>query len=418
MNIPDHDIKTQYVILNNLQEHSATYSSAVGFDLIKCRVFIQSIKWDQLNNIIKKSSGVPDYQSLKAEDHIRYTIAGGNNKPLNIYGNNENGNYASIMIEYKDFSLRLLSANIKKKGDVNQLIVHVSPQIDVLGNMNNASAEIVKKRVRAVIRCLKSKFGIILDETVATINYFELNRNYAYDGKGFIEFFEAAFCSLPDRFCISPKKTPWGSLGVVDNLGIFANSSTVQLHVYNKLLETEENSQIFLYVEAPTVYRVEFVVTKKKQVESWLSTSNVFELKQDKVEEAYFKYLKKYAIDPFDQQYKLFYEFIIGLEDIYDTSKRHWTDEFANRLIFYAPRFHLDPIFITPDEVKKMLKERPAQTKTIEQNLNRCVNSIIEKTNLYIDGENYETKIKNLLLSTEEPYEIKYYFNPKSPQKK
>ena len=100
MNQADHLLREGYIYEKELPELYESYDTGVGFDLVKCKVYIKSVDWDTLNGWVKKSNGLTDYASKKIEDHIRYTLAEGKNKPLDIEGNAENGSYSSIMIEY------------------------------------------------------------------------------------------------------------------------------------------------------------------------------------------------------------------------------------------------------------------------------------------------------------------------------
>ncbi len=397
MNIANHWERSN--AFRNLSLYETSCSTDIGFDLVKCRVNDIKVDWDMIERIASKSTNVIDINSTLLERHLHFTTAEGATKPLRILGSEK---YSAIIIKYPYFSLKLQSSNIRSQTgiggkEIMQLCIHIEPAIKCLGNIDNVDCYGLQERTRDIIYDLK-QFGIEIGKKSIVLNYAEINRNYPYEHNDnvFLKYFNAAFTSLPDTFRILPQYLPWGALGVKDQSGIFADSSTISIHVYDKIIEIE-NTNKNVVIESPQhIYRLEFIVKKSKQIERWLGTANLFDLEPYMVENAFYKFLNKYVFHPYNTQFSKFYLHAIDPEGI-DTSKKHWTDAFYQEIYMLSERHGIDICFITPNTIKELLCEHKQSSRTIEKNLNRCIKMIVEKSDGQINSKDCSSMMESLL---------------------
>ena len=322
-----------------------------GFDLVKCKVYVKNIQWDVLESIISSSNGHIHTDSPSPEDHIKYTYTSQKGQLLCIPGNKQ---FSAIIIKYLDFTLKLQAANIQikanKVSDTMQLCIYEKPVNPHLGNIDNYSCFSLQSRIHSIMDSLEV-YGIYLDREHVTLNYVEINHNYVFETDHFLSYFNTAFSSLPHRFSILPKYEPWGFCGVTDQLGIFANSSTICIHVYEKIMELESSNNK-LYICSPKhIYRVEFVIKTPKQISRWLGSDNPFDIEQVTVDTAFINLLNKYVIDMYTAHFNRFYDFVVDTFNT-DTTKKHWSDDYIRDLVTYSNRFKIDISFLTPKIIR------------------------------------------------------------------
>ena len=421
------------------------YITDVGFDLVKCRVYIESIDWQRLITIIESSSNKIELKSPDIEKHIHVRIVDEKTSLLKIPGNLW---YSSIIIEYPYYKLQLIEAGerslspIPGNEDIRQLSIHVKPKNEDLGNLNNYECIELKNRTLEIFDELEL-YGIKLDRTRANINYFELNRNYCFKirndgisdkscdkyeesriGNLIIPFFYAAFCEVKEylgddsrKLTIVPKNDTWSVLGDAELEGVSLLSSTVGVHVYNKVLDIEENNSN-VYIENPNIIRVEFVVKKEKQVISWLKTSNIFELDQDIIRNTYNRDLDRYGIEPFKLQHDKLLERVS--QGGFDTSDKQWTNKVVKEVLFWLPQLNLHPGFVDYDDIKTILKmiddelesksekEGKPKSRTIEMNMSRCFKKLKEKSKDYFDEIDYTSIVIECLKEEAKSFMVEY----------
>ncbi len=279
-------IKRENITKEKGKWKESTFYTSVGFDKVKLEFSKTAIRvdWNKLEGIMLSG----DDKATKAKSHIRYIAPEeGQQEIIDIKGNKK---YSSIIIEYPYYSLKIYSPN---KGnqiqDTRLLTVHVVPQEPELKNLNNYSVNELKSCVIDIINELGEIYGIYIIKEGLVFQYAELNRNYIFPRQTpfediFFGFFNAAFASERPSMDNLPKIKADKNISP-EQAGVFSNSSTIGIHVYNKVYNVEENSKnIFIKgikgimdingeesIDVGCIYRVEFVVKRKNRVKSFLS---------------------------------------------------------------------------------------------------------------------------------------------------
>lgn len=449
-----HHVKRENITKEEGKWKESTFCTSVGFDKVKLEFGKTAIHvdWNKLEGIMLSG----DDKVSKAKSHIRYIAPEeGQREIIDIEGNKK---YSSIIIEYPYYSLKIYSPNKRNQSqDTRLLTVHVVPQELELKNLNNYSVNELKSRVTDIINELGETYGIYIIKEGLVFQYAELNRNYIFPRQTpyediFFGYFNAAFASESPSMDNLPKIKADKNISP-EQAGVFSNSSTIGIHVYNKVYNVEENSKnIFIKgikgmmdingeesIDVGCIYRVEFVVKRKNRVKSFLSKPYLFfpneenpddseahkrMLKQDDIEKAYSKYLKKHVYNSFERTFEKPIEAMITetTQNPINTSDKQWSDKFAGEFCARARKYGISIEFYRPKDIDFILRYSKVlnDKKTIEYNRKRCIDEIVAKSNETlttsaediregINDINYIEMIKDLLNSDELEYTVIYF---------
>ncbi len=148
-------------------------------------------------------------------------------------------------------------------------------------------------------------------------------------------------------------------------------------------------------------------------------------LKQEDIEKAYSKYLKKHVYNSFERTFEKPIEAMIleTTENPINTSDKRWTDKFAGEFCARAKKYGISPEFYRPEDIEFILKYSKVlnESRTIKLNLRRCLDKIVTKSKEAMTSsvedireginskENYVEIIKDLLNSDEHEYTVIYF---------
>ena len=363
----------------------------VGFDRIKARMELLAINWAVIDEVIDREKKY-EYKTLRLQECRDINKA--------LYFCNEDDvrhRFSGITLILGDNTLHIQKCNIPDRRDICSFEI-VIPWIEgheILDNISNMTCEMEQDYVRLLIHQVAS-YGIYLDYDVAELKEVELNVNmYIFsEGNGFRDAIEML---RPFRFCLprfkdddrgeasnEEEKFFFPSIDKVFLAGFphrkktsFTDSTaSIKIKVYDKSSETITKSRGQILFMSP-IARLEYVIEDKNEIPFYFNElTNLFEMTQDVIEEAFHKLTDKFVKTSLDKYYK---RMNLVLEKYFaeiDINKYAWRKTTVAEIVSMLNRMD-GYMIITKEELSRYVSY--IKGKSVKKNRARITQSLIEE---------------------------------------
>ncbi len=295
------------------------FDIGIGFDLVKMNLYpwrTGFADWDRVHELVASGEIKASKPATANEDAL-----------LELVGNRW---YSFLSIDLSKYEhLKMQKSNLGK-GDFCILEMHVEPEVEGFGNLNNYKCEELQGRVLRILDRLSDYYGLRFEKGTVNLNAVEINKNLTeYIERDTLNFKYYTWLCSPFQFYLDEnwKSENWHiskqgfDLGNYD-LGLRSITTTLKIHLYDKSYQTQdENKHI---VEMTPVTRVEIGIQKKNQIESHFPTANLMELNQNDVENAFIGLFEKYITDNLYKYHQELDDILCEYFRKIDMSDRKW----------------------------------------------------------------------------------------------
>ena len=294
----------------------------IGFDRIIIASEVMSISWDVFEKALAaETTGARTIYAYECRTQEKILAI--------CKGEPQKRWYSSIQIRIASNTLSLRKCNLPNCRDICRFEICIPPihGHEVLGNISNLSCEEEQSRVLSMMDAVE-RYGIHLNRKIADIKEVELNVNlyltaYHYDFRDALEIIRP-YRQCLDGFTYSDysqsverkqvihgelpqTRYPWSmhiDVPKQERTAFNATSSSRIIKVYDKSAETVAKADGALAFISP-ITRIEFVLKDAKEVPIYFNRkTNLFDMTQTDVEDAFHKLSARLIREPLNQFYR------------------------------------------------------------------------------------------------------------------
>lgn len=340
----------------------------VGFDRIVLTLSVESIEWGVLNKKL---------QDEKAYQHHSVSVnkTSDAEQALSICNGLEPLPWVSsvrVVIDTNVLSIR--KCNIPGREDICLFEIHIKPLsgYEYLGNISNNTCEEEQNHVKELMYVIKEEYGIHFREGYSVLRDVEINVNMKINRKeehfiGPIEILGPYQSALKgfnvSRFGISGeiKFTKSESdfnrdLPGVQYTSANATSATRIIKLYDKAYETQDNinrkeERQINYIE--NLCRLEYELIKKEEISVYFcGKTNLFDLTQEDVENAFRELTNELIKKPLDMYYHIYDKAIEDYFEQIDINKPGWRRDLIMDIAKALDKSRIGYYNITDEELR------------------------------------------------------------------
>lgn len=364
----------------------------VGIDKIKVVLNIKEINWERLEKAVKaeKELGVQimKIQSTSgAEDSLR--ICDGT------------GPYPWVREILIPLSNKRLSIRRGRFGDKDECTFEVCicplAGFEYLGNISNNSCEEEKEYMRQRLKEIEEAYGIYFVEGYAGIRHMELNVNFLpqFGMDGLVKrigpyqakltgFLHSTYRTHSEENAIVNREALWKKkLTGMRVTSLVSRSKTRDIDIYDKKEEIIREYDKDWKEGDPRIHklsalcRIEFTLHRKETIEAYCNKkSNLFELTQEDIENAFKKLATKLLKEPIEGYYREVDDAIEKYFERIDVKDRKWREHLLGDIKELVRGYGVGAYNITKEEIQ--LYTTYIQAKSVSKNSSRMAKQTIK----------------------------------------